>query len=91
MKKPIITLAIILGITLGASAQNGGLFGKGPDRGYYDEYYDSYDNREGGAFGFSLPTSHGQDNDESAPLGSGALLLIGFGAAYVGLRRKNQK
>ena len=39
MKKTILTLAIILGITLGASAQNGGLFGKGPNRGYYDELY----------------------------------------------------
>ena len=90
MKKTILTLAIILGITLGASAQNGGLFGKGPNRGYYDEYYDEYDTREG-VFNFSLPNQHGTTNDESAPLGSGALLLIGFGAAYVGLRRKNQK
>ena len=90
MKKAILTLAIILGITLGASAQNGGLFGKGPNRGYYDEYYDEYDTREG-VFNFSLPNQHGTTNDESAPLGSGALLLIGFGAAYASLRRKNQK
>ena len=33
MKTIAITLAILLGITLGASAQNGGLFGKGPERG----------------------------------------------------------
>ena len=90
MKKTILTLAIILGISFGASAQNGGLFGKGPNRGYYDEYYDEYDTRDG-VFNFSLPNQHGTTNDESAPLGSGALLLIGFGAAYVGLRRKNQK
>ena len=90
MKKTIFTLAIILGISFGASAQNGGLFGKGPNRGYYDEYYDEYDTRDG-VFNFSLPNQHGTTNDESAPLGSGALLLIGFGAAYAGLKRKNQK
>lgn len=89
MKKTILTLAIILGITLGASAQNRGLFDRGPQRETCD-YYDSYENRNG-AFGLALPTSHGQTDDESAPLGSGALLLIGFGAAYAGLRRKNQK
>ena len=38
MKKTIITLAIILGIALGASAQNGGLFGKCPSRDMDYEY-----------------------------------------------------
>ena len=90
MKKTIITLAIVLGITLGATAQNGGLFSKGPSRGYDDEYYDDYGTRGGGVF--SLPNSHGETGDQNgSPLGSGALLLIGFGAAYVGLKRKNQK
>ena len=88
MKKSILTLAIILGIALGASAQNKGLFDLGPQRETYDDYYD---NRESGVFGFSLPTTHGNNDDVSAPLGGGALLLIGFGAAYVGLKRKNQK
>ena len=32
----------------------------------------------------NLPNSHGDNNDQAAPLGGGALLLIGFGAAYVG-------
>ena len=92
MKKTILTLAIVLGITIGAMAQNngGGLFGKGPSRGYYDEYYDEYGTRDGGVFNFSLPNQHGTTNDESAPLGSGALLLIGFGAAYA-LKKKREK
>ena len=80
MKRIALTLAIVLGIAIGASAQNGGLFGKGPNRGFDDEYYDDYGTRGGGVF--SLPSQHGTTNDESAPLGSGALLLIGFGAAY---------
>lgn len=89
MKKTILTLAIILGIALGASAQNKGLFDLGPERETYEDIYS--DNHDRGVFGFSLPTFHGQNNDESAPLGGGALLLIGFGAAYASLRRKNQK
>ena len=87
MKKTILTLAILLGITFTASAQNRGLFDRGPENGN-DEYYDT---REG-VFGLSLPNSHGQTDDQNGtPLGGGALLLIGFGAAYAGLRRKNQK
>ena len=86
MKKTILTLAIVLGITLGASAQNRGLFDRGPQRESYD-YYGNYDNRDG-LLGFSLPGQHGLDNDEQAPLGGGALLLIGFGAAYALKRRK---
>jgi hypothetical protein len=31
---------------------------------------------------FNLPDQHGLPGDYSAPLGSGLLLLIGFGAAY---------
>lgn len=92
-KNKALTMALLI-VTLfaglNASAQNGGLFGKGPNRGYDNEYYDDYGTRDG-VFGFSLPSSHGQTNDEPAPLGGGALLLIGFGAAYASLRRKNQK
>ena len=84
MKKTLITIAIVLGITIGASAQNGGLFGKGPSR---DMDYE-YSTREGEGGLLNLPSQHGTSNDETAPLGSGALLLIGFGAAYALKRRK---
>jgi MYXO-CTERM domain-containing protein len=84
MKKTITTIAIILGMTLCATAQNGGLFGKGPSR---DMDYE-YGTREGEGPMINLPGSHGTTNDESAPLGGGALLLIGFGAAYAMRRRK---
>ena len=78
MKKTIIFFAIFLSITLGASAQNRGLFDRGPERQSYGDYY----NREGEGSLLGLPTSHGDTNDQNAPLGSGALLLIGFGTAY---------
>ena len=89
MKKLALTIAILLGITLGASAQNRGLFDRGPQRETYDyDYYGNYNNRDG-MIGFSLPNSHGETNDQGAPIGSGALLLIGFGAAYA-LKKRNK-
>ena len=84
MKRIAITFAIVLGITLGASAQNRGRFGMGPEHG---ESYDSYDRTTNG--GLMLPSSHGTSQDQDAPLGSGALLLISFGAAYA--MKKNRK
>lgn len=89
MKKTLITLAIIFGMALGASAQEGGLFGKGPTRGYDNDYYANDYDRTTGLL--NLPGSHGSTVDQTgeAPLGSGALLLIGFGAAYVLKKRRN--
>lgn len=85
MKKLALTIAIVLGMSIGASAQNGGLFGKGPSR---DMDYE-YSTREGEGGLINLPGSHGSSNDEAAPLGSGALLLIGFGAAYALKKKKD--
>lgn len=86
MKKTIISLAILLSITFGASAQNRGLFDRGPERQSYGDYY----NREGEGSLLGLPTSHGDSNDQNAPLGSGALLLIGISAAYA-IKKTNKK
>ena len=85
MKKLALTIAIVLGMSIGASAQKGGLFGKGPSR---DMDYE-YSTREGEGGLINLPGSHGSSNDEAAPLGSSALLLIGFGAAYALKKKKN--
>lgn len=85
MKKLALTIAIVLGMSIGASAQKGGLFGKGPSR---DMDYE-YSTREGEGGLINLPGSHGSSNDETAPLGSGALLLIGFGAAYALKKKKD--
>lgn len=87
MKKLIILTTIVLGMTIGAFAQ-GGLFGMGPQResGSY-EYTSTRESLIG------LPTSHGSGTDqdpEPAPLGSGALLLVGFGAAYAVSKKRNK-
>lgn len=91
MKKSILTLAIVLGMTLGASAQwGGGLFQRGAvsDEDFYGAAYGYQDRTTGGLL--NLPGSHGETDDQNgAPLGSGALLLIGFGVAYAMKKRKN--
>ena len=91
MKKLVLTIAIVLGMALGASAQyfdngqsnGGGLFGYGATR--------DADNG-GGISAPLLPGGHGLDTNQDAetPLGSGALLLIGFGAAYA-LSKRSKK
>ena len=87
MKKLVLTIAVVLGMTLGASAQyfndngqpqNGGLFGRGETP--------QYDN--GGSNAPMLPGHGLNTNQDATPLGSGALLLIGFGTAYAASKRR---
>ena len=96
MKKLVLTIAIVLGMTFGASAQyfgdngqpqGGGLFGRGA---VSDEYFygAGSSDRTGGLL--PLLPLHDQEGDQDAPLGSGALLLIGMGAAYA-MAKKNRK
>ena len=82
MKKLVLTLAVVLGLAFSASAQmsGGGLFGRGDmDATAQDQ----------GLGGPALP-AHGQNTNQPAPLGSGALLLIGFGAAYAMSKRSKE-
>ena len=94
MKKLALTFAIVLSFSLGAFAQ-GGLFQYG-DVSDEEEYYGSAyytlgqsNMRTGGLFNPVLP-EHGQEDNQSAPLGGGALLLIGFGAAYAAAKRRKE-
>ena len=98
MKKLVLTAAIILGFAMSSFAQNqqnnGGLFGRGP-------VYEEIDGmtRDGGTFSLCFPGhnfttnwnggSQGHD-DDLLPLGNGALLLIGFGAAYAISKKKKK-
>ena len=78
MKKLALTIAIVLGMGIAASAQ-GGMFkyGEEPEQ-----------NREGGVMTPGLPGQHGMTGNQNAPLGGGALLLIGFGAAYAAAKKR---
>ena len=87
MKKTLFTIAIVLGMTLVAFAQEGGLFGRGPER--QDDYYSFNEGRTQEGF-LNLPSSHGGANDQGAPLGSGVLMLIGLSAAYSLSKRRKQ-
>ena len=101
MKKLVLTAAIILGFAMCSFAQGlyqdneamgGGLFGRGP--------INDKPMRDGGTFSLCLPGhnfttnwnggSQGHDDDLIVPLGNGALLLIGFGAAYALSKRKKK-
>ena len=83
MKKLSLTLTILLGLSLTTFADGGGLFQRGTD----DQENSGMMNRGGG---FPGMPDHGGAGNADAPLGGGALLLIGFGAAYA-LKKKNEK
>ena len=92
MKKIALTIAIVLGISFSSIAQEmgGGLFQYGaPVEEESTNYFFSY-NREGGLIVPGLPGSFGSDDNQSAPLGSGTLLLIGMGAAYAAAKRRKE-
>ena len=91
MKKYIMTIAIVLGLSMStiADPNDGGLFQRG---GTSEQFY----NRQTDSGAPFLP-NHGfylnVDADaptEETPIGSGALLLIGFGAAYA-MSKRNKK
>lgn len=77
MKKVIITTAIVLGLgmTSFADPNGGGVFGRG-------ESTNRSDGNSTTLFAPRLP-SHGQDNNQPAPLGSGIAMLAAFGVGYL--------
>ena len=82
MEKTIITLAIILGIAISASAQNRGLFGLGKSSADYD-YSGNRDGENGIIIG-------NMQNDNPTPLGSGLLIMLGAGVGYVTLKKNKE-
>ena len=78
MKKLTLTIAIVLGLSVGLMAQpmGGGLFQRG-------ETGDSYGDRNSSMP--LLPTQHGLtgDQDAESPLEGGAALLFGFAVIYL--------
>ena len=79
MKKLTLTIAIILGLSVGATAQpsGGGLFQRG------DMTESNWGRSNGGAQPM-LPPQHGLGNDQDAdgPLEGGAALLFGLAVIY---------
>ena len=94
MKKTIITLTLILGITMSSFA-DGGLFNRGNNSrngqssGYI--YFNAKDPSESvGLMSPGLPP-HGSENNEPAPLGSGIVLLTALGAGYVVAKKRREE
>ena len=93
MKKTIITLTLILGITMTTFA-DGGLFNRGNNAKYgQSSGYTYFNAKEPGMREGIMPgiPGHGSENNEPAPLGSGIAVLVGLGAAYlVGKKRREE-
>ena len=80
-----MTLALLLGLMTAASAQDRGLFNRGP------ETEGNFASNRTGESGLILPGSHGSNTDTDAvPMGTGTALLLGMGAAYL-VAKKNRK
>lgn len=82
MKKILFAIAIVMTMGFCASAQS--------DSFFKVNNADDYDYRTGvgNEAGFTLPAGHGYDNDSTAPLGGGLLILTAFGAGYALRKRK---
>ena len=79
MRKIFLTIAILMTIAFCANAQSDSYF-----RSYGN---DVYTERTGGS-DFILPNAHGTNGDyDSAPLGSGLLILTALGAGYAVARK----
>ena len=101
MKKLVLTAAIVLGLVMGSFAQEysqkkkgGGVFGYGSVPQLRDDEAGLYLPGDGlhGIFGNADGTDTYYDPTEWnwMPLGSGALLLMGFGAAYAMMKRRKE-
>ena len=87
MRKALLTIAIVLTMVLGASAQSDGFF-----KNYRDDVYG--DRGESGSDPL-MPALPGggvgaYNTDQGAPLGSGLLMLTALGAGYA-LRKRREE
>ena len=93
MKKTIITLSIILGITM-TSFADGGLFNRGNNAKYGQNsgyiYFNAKDAVREDVATPMLPP-HGSEDNEPAPLGSGIAVLMGLGAAYMVAKKRREE
>lgn len=83
MKKLALTTIIFLSLGFGAMAQEGGLFGMGPTK-----------SEESGLMnrgGFPNLPGHGETTDQPAPLGTGTMLMLGLGAAYLVSKKRREE
>lgn len=94
MKKLTTIIVLIIGMALASKAQEvsagGGLFGRGSvseevNQGVYFEHQSLL----GGGDMPRIP-AHGESGNQSAPIGSGVLMLLGLGAAYAVMKKHEE-
>ena len=95
MKKLALTIAIILGMTMTTFA-DGGLFQRGYNAknglsGY--NYFGAKDmgDRDGEGINTPMLPSHGEVDNQPAPVGSGIVVLMGLGAAYMVAKKRREE
>ena len=84
MKRILLTLSIVATLGLGANAQNR----TNTQTDGFFSYSDASNQERNGVIVTPGAPAQGINADQSAPVGSGLLLLAGMGVAYA-LRRKN--
>ena len=94
MKKLTITIVILLGLTMTTFA-DGGLFKRGYNAQNGSSGYNYFgakaEGDNAGSPAMPLLPQHGQETNQSAPVGSGIAVLVGLGAAYlVGKKRREE-
>ena len=91
MKKHILTIAIILGLSM-TSFADGGLFQRGNNaQNGQNSGFIIFDNQTRGEDVVPLLPNHDSQEDESAvPVGSGIVLLTALGAGYVMAKRRKE-
>ena len=83
MKKQIMTIAIVLGLSMTSFAQ-GGLFHRGANAdGTPAEVSLTGDGTKGPGDNTPMLPIHEQNGNQPAPLGSGIVLLTALGAGYL--------
>ena len=93
MKKLALTIAIVLGLSMASFADGGGIFQRGYNASNDASGYNYFGSTEMGnrADGTPMLPAHGLDSNQNAPVGSGIVVLMGLGAAYlVGKRRREE-
>ena len=83
MKKLVLTIAIILGLSMTSFADGGGLF----QRGVNPEEERGFFNREVTPM---LP-DHNMEGNQDAPLGTGIAVLAVLGGAYLVAKKRREE
>ena len=90
MKKQLMTIAIVLGLSMTSFAQ-GGLFHRGANvDGTPAEVSLTGDGTKAAGVGTPMLPIHEQNGSQPAPLGSGIVLLTALGAGYAVAKRRKE-